>query len=155
MGMSAIRIDGNDVLACYFAVKKAREMASQEMKPVLIEAMTYRISHHSTSDDSSVYRSLNEVQTWKEKEHPLNRIKLLLANANMIDEEYEKEYKENIRKQLIETIFKNEQIKKLPVREMFTDVYDEMPPILQEQHQQLKEHVARYEDKYPKNFRDQ
>lgn len=154
MGMSSIRIDGNDVLACYFAVEKAREIARHEMKPVLIEAMTYRIGHHSTSDDSSVYRSLNEVQTWKEKEHPLNRIKLLLAEANMIDEEYEKKYKDNIRKELIDIIFKNEQIKKLPIREMFTDVYDDVPPVLEEQYQQLKEHVARYEDKYPNNFRD-
>merc|ERR1719500_1703715 len=49
-GMSTIRVDGNDVLAVYNAVKAAREMAITENKPVLIEAMTYRIGHHSTSD---------------------------------------------------------------------------------------------------------
>ena len=75
------RVDGNDVLAVYNATKKARELAVSENRPVLIEAMTYRlvtasnvqhfrfswwlcffrIGHHSTSDDSSAYRSVDEV----------------------------------------------------------------------------------------------
>ena len=56
-----IRVDGNDVLAVYNATRAAREIAASENKPVLIEAMTYRIGHHSTSDDSSAYRSVDEV----------------------------------------------------------------------------------------------
>ena len=60
-GMTTIRVDGNDVLAVYNATKAAREIAASENKPVLIEAMTYRIGHHSTSDDSSAYRSVDEV----------------------------------------------------------------------------------------------
>ena len=59
--MTTIRVDGNDVLAVYNATKAAREIAASENKPVLIEAMTYRIGHHSTSDDSSAYRSVDEV----------------------------------------------------------------------------------------------
>ena len=62
-GMSTIRVDGNDVLAVYNACKTAREIAITENRPVLIEAMTYRIGHHSTSDDSSAYRSVDEVKT--------------------------------------------------------------------------------------------
>ena len=54
-------MDGNDVLAVYNATRAAREIAASENKPVLIEAMTYRIGHHSTSDDSSAYRSVDEV----------------------------------------------------------------------------------------------
>ena len=60
-GMTTIRVDGNDVLAVYNATVAAREIAANENKPVLIEAMTYRIGHHSTSDDSSAYRSVDEV----------------------------------------------------------------------------------------------
>ena len=59
--MTTIRVDGNDVLAVYNATVAAREIAANENKPVLIEAMTYRIGHHSTSDDSSAYRSVDEV----------------------------------------------------------------------------------------------
>lgn len=49
------RVDGNDLIAVYNATKAAREIAAQN-EPVLVEAMTYRISHHSTSDDSTAYR---------------------------------------------------------------------------------------------------
>jgi 2-oxoisovalerate dehydrogenase E1 component alpha subunit len=56
-GMSTIRIDGNDTLAVYNATKEARRICIEENKPVLIEALTYRVGHHSTSDDSSAYRS--------------------------------------------------------------------------------------------------
>ena len=52
------RVDGNDALAVYNATLAARDMAVKENRPVLIEAMTYRIGHHSTSDDSSAYRSV-------------------------------------------------------------------------------------------------
>ena len=63
--MTTIRVDGNDVLAVYNATVAAREIAANENKPVLIEAMTYRIGHHSTSDDSSAYRSVDEVGSKK------------------------------------------------------------------------------------------
>lgn len=56
-GMATIRVDGNDVLAVYNATKEARRLCVEENKPVLIEALTYRVGHHSTSDDSSAYRS--------------------------------------------------------------------------------------------------
>lgn len=49
-------MDGNDLLAVYNATTAARKLALEENKPVLIEAMTYRLGHHSTSDDSTAYR---------------------------------------------------------------------------------------------------
>lgn len=52
-GMHGIRVDGNDLLAVHNATKSAREICLKEHRPVLIEAMTYRIGHHSTSDDST------------------------------------------------------------------------------------------------------
>ncbi|KAJ1884215.1 hypothetical protein LPJ66_010716, partial [Kickxella alabastrina] len=59
-GIDTIRVDGNDIWAIYAATKAARKIAVEQNKPILIEAMTYRISHHSTSDDSSAYRSKKE-----------------------------------------------------------------------------------------------
>ena len=61
-GMDYIRVDGNDVFAVYNATKAARQSAVANNRPVLIEAMTYRIGHHSTSDDSSAYRGADEVR---------------------------------------------------------------------------------------------
>merc|ERR1712183_195683 len=64
-GMPAIRCDGNDLFAVYNATKRARDIAVTLKRPVMLEAMTYRVGHHSTSDDSSVYRSKEEVDYWK------------------------------------------------------------------------------------------
>lgn len=63
-GLDTIRVDGNDALAVLAAVREARRRAVEGKKGVLVEAMTYRVGHHSTSDDSSKYRAVEEVQEW-------------------------------------------------------------------------------------------
>ena len=55
-GMRCLRVDGNDLFAVHRAVFEARALAIENSCPVLIELMTYRVGHHSTSDDSSAYR---------------------------------------------------------------------------------------------------
>lgn len=60
-GVHGIRVDGNDALAMYAATAEARKLCLSQNKPVLMEAMTYRLGHHSTSDDWSRYRSPDEV----------------------------------------------------------------------------------------------
>lgn len=62
-GMHGVRVDGNDALAMYTATAEARKLCLSLNKPVLMEAMTYRLGHHSTSDDWSRYRSSDEVRT--------------------------------------------------------------------------------------------
>lgn len=57
-GMPCLRVDGNDVLAVISATREARRIIKEEGTPVMIEAMTYRVGHHSTSDDSTRYRGL-------------------------------------------------------------------------------------------------
>jgi 2-oxoisovalerate dehydrogenase E1 component alpha subunit len=52
-GVHALRVDGNDLLAVYNATRAARDVCVEQGKPVLVEAMTYRVGHHSTSDDST------------------------------------------------------------------------------------------------------
>lgn len=83
-------MDGNDIFAVYNATVEARKLASQN-KPVLIEAMTYRIGHHSTSDDSSAYRSPEEVQEWTNQDHPITRFRKYLEQKGWWDESWEKE----------------------------------------------------------------
>ncbi|KAG0464573.1 hypothetical protein HPP92_018737 [Vanilla planifolia] len=61
-GIRSIRVDGNDALAVYSAVYAAREMAVSETRPILVEALTYRVGHHSTSDDSTKYRPIDEIE---------------------------------------------------------------------------------------------
>ena len=69
-------------------------------RPVLIEAMTYRIGHHSTSDDSSAYRSVDEVRYWDQKDHPITRYANYLQKKGLWSEEKEKEWKQTSRKQV-------------------------------------------------------
>lgn len=65
-GMPSIRVDGNDIFAIYHSVKQAREMIIKEKRPVLIEAISYRVGDHSTSDFSQRYRDEKEMLKWKE-----------------------------------------------------------------------------------------
>ena len=65
-GVHTIRVDGNDALAMYVATKEARRFSLKNNRPVLIEAMTYRLAAHS-SDDPSGYRSRDEEIVWQKK----------------------------------------------------------------------------------------
>ena len=64
----------------YNVTKAARQLAVDEHRPVLIEALTYRVGHHSTSDDSSAYRSKKEVETWMRYDNPITRFRKWLRN---------------------------------------------------------------------------
>jgi 2-oxoisovalerate dehydrogenase E1 component alpha subunit len=74
-GMHCIRVDGNDLFAVKVATEAARKLAIEKSKPVLIEAMSYRRGHHSTSDDSTRYRSVSEIKSWHENNDPLKRFR--------------------------------------------------------------------------------
>ncbi|XP_011942248.1 PREDICTED: 2-oxoisovalerate dehydrogenase subunit alpha, mitochondrial isoform X2 [Cercocebus atys] len=99
-GIMSIRVDGNDVFAVYNATKEARRRAVAENQPFLIEAMTYRIGHHSTSDDSSAYRSVDEVNYWDKQDHPISRLRHYLLSQGWWDEEQEKAWRKQSRKKM-------------------------------------------------------
>ena len=152
-GMATIRVDGNDILAVYNATKKARELAVSEDRPVLIEAMTYRIGHHSTSDDSSAYRSVDEVRYWDQKDHPITRFALYLTNKGLWSEQQEKEWKTQSKKEVLQAFARAEKKLKPNWKEMFTEVYDTIPTDLQRQMADMERHVKMYKDQYPlKNY---
>ncbi len=77
-GFPGIRVDGNDVLAVYEVTKRALENARTGNGPTLIEAYTYRMGAHTTSDDPTRYRIDAEVEVWKHRD-PIERVKALLA----------------------------------------------------------------------------
>jgi 2-oxoisovalerate dehydrogenase E1 component alpha subunit len=93
-GMHTIRVDGSDVLAVLTAMRQARLIASGadgtgRTKPVLIEAMTYREGHHSTSDDSTRYRSAEEVTAWRDHSNPVRRLRRYLERLSWWSQEKE------------------------------------------------------------------
>merc|ERR1712183_136778 len=152
-GMDTIRVDGNDVFAVYNATRAARDLAVSENRPVLIEALTYRIGHHNTSDDSSAYRSVDEVRYWDQKDHPITRFALYLTHKGLWSEQQEKEWKNESKKQVLQAFARAEKKLKPNWKEMFTEVYDEIPTDLQKQMVDMEKHVAMYKDQYPlKNY---
>ena len=152
-GIPTVRVDGNDVLAVYNAVKGAREICLSQFKPVLVEAMTYRIGHHSTSDDSTAYRSVDEVRYWHQKDHPITRLRKYMQNNSWWNDQLEKEWKEQSKTKVMEAFTEAEKKKKPHFVQLFHDVYDCLTPRLEKQKDSLIKHIANYKDHYPvKNF---
>ncbi|KYR01060.1 3-methyl-2-oxobutanoate dehydrogenase [Tieghemostelium lacteum] len=148
-GMKTMRVDGNDIWAVYNATKLARQIAVEEQKPVLIEAMTYRVGHHSTSDDSSRYRTIEEINHWKENQNPVQRLKSYMLRKGWWDEDREKAFIAESRQTVRDALNRAEKQKKPPISELFTDVYDKLTPNLVEQQNELLDHLKLYADEYP------
>jgi 2-oxoisovalerate dehydrogenase E1 component alpha subunit len=86
-GLSSTCVDGNDVLAVYAATRAAAASLRAGGPPAFIEAVTYRMAGHSTSDDPSRYRRAGELDTWRRRD-PLARLRALLDAAGWADERY-------------------------------------------------------------------
>jgi len=84
-GMPGVRVDGNDVLAVHAVTSAALQRARDGEGPMLIEAVTYRMGAHTTSDDPTRYRDGAEVEAWKAKD-PLDRVRALLVSEGYGDD---------------------------------------------------------------------
>ncbi|PKS11440.1 hypothetical protein jhhlp_003203 [Lomentospora prolificans] len=151
-GIETIRVDGNDIWAVREATKRARELALEDGgKPVLIEALTYRVSHHSTSDDSFAYRARVEVEDWKRRDNPIIRLRKWMEAQGMWSDEKEKEARDRLRREVLQAFKEAEREKKPPIRAMFEDVYEELTPDLRKQMADLRSILDRYPDEYDLN----
>ncbi len=148
-GIKTIRVDGNDPLAVYAATKRAREIALEASCPVLIEAMTYRLAAHSTSDDPTGYRSREEEDKWRAKD-PIQRMAKWLTNKGWYDEEANKKLIEKSRADVLAALKESEKIDVNPIEDIVEDVYDQVPWHLKEQLDNLKSHIKKYPKAYPK-----
>lgn len=146
-GMDWIRVDGNDIFAVYSATMAARELAVKNNKPVLIEAMTYRIGHHSTSDDSVKYRKPNEIEV-RAADAPIPRLANYLHSRGLWDAEKEKNLIETAKAEVRKEFGLAQKRKKPSLSEMFEDVYQDKPEILKQQEAKMKEHIAKYPEEY-------
>ncbi|KAL3473393.1 thiamine diphosphate-binding protein [Aspergillus californicus] len=148
-GIETIRVDGNDIFAVYKAMKHARTLAlSDGGKPVLIEAMSYRVSHHSTSDDSFAYRARVEVEDWKRRDNPIIRLRKYLENQGLWSEDMERDTRESIRKEVLKEFGAAEREKKPPIRSAFEGVYEEVTEEAREQMGELRRILETYPDEY-------
>jgi len=86
-GIPSVRVDGNDVLACYAATLDALERAHSGGGPTLVEAFTYRMGAHTTSDDPTRYREAAEEEHWARRD-PIDRLAALLRAEGEWDQEW-------------------------------------------------------------------
>ncbi len=102
-GIKTLRVDGNDILAVIKATQTARTYALKENAPVLIEAMSYRLGAHSTSDDPSGYRTREEEEKWQEND-PILRMKNWMLAQNWWDEAKDKVLFEGLREKVLAAV---------------------------------------------------
>ncbi|MBN7821112.1 thiamine pyrophosphate-dependent dehydrogenase E1 component subunit alpha [Bowmanella yangjiangensis] len=148
-GIKTIRVDGNDAFAVYAATKQAREIALAENCPVLIEAMSYRLAAHSTSDDPTGYRSKDEEARWQAKD-PIQRLGNWLLSKGWLDEEQDGKDVEQMRQDVLNELKRVEKVPVCAIDDIIEDVYDTPPWHLKEQLDELKQHISQYPDAYPK-----
>ncbi|KAF1871760.1 hypothetical protein Lal_00020555 [Lupinus albus] len=114
-----------------------------------LQALTYRVGHHSTSDDSTKYRPNDEIEYWKMARNPVNKFKRWVERNGWWSDKDEMEIRSSVRKQLLEAIKLAEKEQKPPLEDMFKDVYDQLPSNLKEQERQLRETIKKHPIDYP------
>lgn len=142
-GVPGIRIDGNDVLASYAVTAKHMDDARAGKGPSLIEALTYRIGAHTTSDDPTRYREDEEVEYWKARD-PITRFEKFLRR-NGIGQDFFDEVEhagELLSAEIREATFA---LKNPPIENMFKHVYSEQHPVIDEQLAWLEGYEASFE----------
>lgn len=135
-GMPGVRVDGNDILAVIQVTREALERARAGEGPTLIEAKTYRIEGHSSSDDPSVYRNPEEPHEW-EKRDPLARFRNYLKGCGLYSEKLENEAREKHNDEITAAVEEANSLGPPPVESLFDDVYESMPWNLAEQKRYL------------------
>lgn len=138
-GMPSRRVDGNDVLAVYSAMREACENARAGGGPTFIEFLTYRIGAHSTSDDPTRYRSDDEVASWMKKD-PLDRLRAYLWARGLFDDAKDAALEEELTSEINDAVRAVEAMPAMDRASLFDDVYDELPWHLRAQRDELLAH---------------
>lgn len=131
-GMPGVRVDGNDALAVWQVASEAIDRARAGDGPTLIEALTYRVQGHSSSDDPSVYRDPHEPEVWERKD-PLNRLRNYLRHRGLWSEGWEVERAESYHQQIGDALAAADRKRAPAVESLFDDVYEQLPWHLREQ----------------------
>lgn len=140
-GIPALRVDGNDYLAVHAVAKWAADRARRNLGPTLIEYVTYRAGGHSTSDDPSAYRPKQEGDAWPLGD-PVLRLKAHLIKRDLWSEDRHAQAEAEILDEVVTAQKEAEANGTLnsgdrpSPRDMFEDVYAEMPPHLVRQRQE-------------------
>ncbi|GBE86798.1 hypothetical protein SCP_1000400 [Sparassis crispa] len=146
-GVHTVRVDGNDALAVYGAVQEARRLCIRDGRAVLVEAMTYRVGHHSTSDDSFAYRPREAVEERRRLDDPIARFRMFLESRGWWNAHEEQALLARLKDEFMQAFRRAEALPKPELQYMFSEVYGgEEPWTLRENREDLKRLVEKYGD---------
>lgn len=131
-GIPAARVDGNDVLAVWSAVRDAGRRAVDGGGPSFVELVTYRLGGHSTSDDPRLYRAQDEVDAWAQAD-PISKLRTYLDRRGAWNDELDSEWRDVCEAEVRGCVRIAEQKPPPALEDLFTDVYAEQPWHLREQ----------------------
>lgn len=123
-GFPGVRVDGTDPIAVYKVIKEARERAINGEGPTLVEALMYRLSPHSTSDNDLAYRQKEEIEHYRQKDGYF-RFKQYLIDLGLWDDEKETQLQENIKVELKEAVRYAEEAPYPKPEDTLLHVYDQ------------------------------
>ena len=146
-GIRGQLVDGNDLLGVIKATRDAADWARKGNGPTLLEAQTYRLAAHSTSDDPKGYRTREEEAHWRGKD-PLIRLKAYLQGKKLWDDDREAAVKAESGQKIIDALNLAESKPHPPANELFDDVFRELPAHLQAQKSALLQHLGSGEADY-------
>ena len=147
-GFPGVRVDGNDVLAVHAVTDAALERARSGNGPTLIEAYTYRMGAHTTSDDPTKYRLADELEHWRLKD-PIERVRAYLSRHGDADDDFFAQVEAEAT-ELAATLRRGCLTLPEPsMVELFDAVYAEQTPYLAEQQSAYAEYLSSFEDSAP------
>ncbi|HMY56784.1 MAG TPA: thiamine pyrophosphate-dependent enzyme [Pseudomonadota bacterium] len=132
-GIPALRVDGNDVLACYTAMRDAVAYARSGGGPMFVEALTYRVSAHSTSDDPSRYRDESVTAVWKTERDPIQRYRHFLRVIGALTDGVDEALHEAIEAEIKAAVLAEEAAGLPPLSTLIEDVFATPTNALREQ----------------------
>lgn len=139
-GVAAYHVDGNDALAVHLVTQYASARVRAGEGPALIEAQTYRLAGHSSSDDPTRYRTDDEIAGWQAKD-PVTRLDRLLHNAG-VGERYFSELEARANAFAIEVREQCKSVRGDDIATVFANTYAEWHPVMQSE---LAQHLARHD----------
>jgi len=135
-GIPGVRVDGNDLFAVVSVTRRAVQRAARGLGPTLIEALTYRMGGHSTSDDPNRYRANDLLEPWTHRD-PIERLKRYLEQHELWDQRQEDELRADVDRRFREAVSAAERTPGPPLESMFDDVFARPPWHLVEQRAEL------------------
>lgn len=136
-GFEGVRVDGMDALAVVAAVRDAQRRARSGGGPTLVEAVTYRLGPHSSSDDPTRYRDEAEVEAWRQRD-PIDRMRNHLVARGIWDADADTRLQQELNDAITEAVHAVERAPPPSLDAMFGDVYEGTPSHLEEQLEDLR-----------------